>query len=219
MKTKLLILSAIANVLLVVLYLTSHFSTSEQEDLSLISWNNCISQLNFDADIVFIGDSLTCYNNFQESFPDKQILNLGLSGDSLQRINERCDLIPQFTPEKIFIEGGINSLKKYTPDELIAVYDELITKVKTNNPNTEIYIQNILPISFDSETEGRTNKNVNILNTKLNDLCLSQNVNYIDLNSIYSSNGEMNAEYTKDGVHLKDEYKYLWIDAISKYIN
>lgn len=29
----------------------------------------------------------------------------------------------------------------------------------------------------------------------------------------------MNPEYTSDGVHLKDKYKYLWLDILEKYIH
>lgn len=41
---------------------------------------------------------------------------------------------------------------------------------------------------------------------------------YIDVYSVYVLNGEMNPEYTKDGIHLKDEYKYLWLDVLAEYI-
>ena len=49
---------------------------------TLVSWERSLEQLDYDADIVFIGDNLTSGEDFQARFPDKQILNLGLSGDS-----------------------------------------------------------------------------------------------------------------------------------------
>ncbi len=42
---------------------------------------------------------------------------------------------------------------------------------------------------------------------------------YVDVYSAYVLNGEMNPEYTRDGVHLKDEYKYLWLEILSEYVN
>lgn len=78
----------------------------EPINYTLLSFNSCIEQLNYDADVVFLGDSLTRRVNFQRVFTDKKILNLGLSGDTLAGINDRCYLLKHLTPEKVFIMGG-----------------------------------------------------------------------------------------------------------------
>ena len=194
------------------------FKYKEPTDWSRISWNSSLEQLNFDSDIVFIGDSLTCGENFQESFPDLKVLNLGLSGDTIKGVSERSYVISNFTPEKIFIECGVNSFKSTSSAEMLKQYDEMITELSTENPSAIIYIQSIFPISNSNESGNLTNKNIIAFNEKLKSLATNHDASYIDIYSQYVKDGQMNAEYTKDGVHLKDEYKHLWIDAISEYI-
>lgn len=74
---------------------------TDATDYSLMSWNSSLEQLVYDADVVFIGDSITRGENFQEYFPDKKIINLGRSGDTVSGISERSYVISHFTPEMI----------------------------------------------------------------------------------------------------------------------
>ena len=189
-----------------------------ETNYALLSWNWSLDQLDYDADAVFIGDSLTIGEDFQSYFPDKKILNLGLSGDSIDGIYDRCSVISNFTPEKIFIEGGVNSMSYKSVDYISARYLDIISLLKSENPNAEIYIQGVLPISSVKESNGLTNKNISLLNDKLSKIATEYDVIYIDINSVYSLNSEMNPLYTKDGIHLKDEAKYIWIQEIEKYI-
>lgn len=45
---------------------------SEEIDYTLLSWESSLNQLEYDADIVFIGDSLTTDENFQGYYKDKK---------------------------------------------------------------------------------------------------------------------------------------------------
>ena len=186
---------------------------------TLLSWENSLKQLQYDADIVFIGDSLTNGENFQEYYKNQKILNLGLSGDSLQGIHKRSAIISHFAPKKIFIQGGINNLAGDNIDNLIKLYDAMINEIVANNPSAKIYIQGILPISNAKQTKGRTNENICKLNKQLCSIADKYKLTYIDLFPLYELSGEMNPEYTTDGIHLKDEYKYLWLEALYQYIN
>lgn len=195
------------------------FHFPEETNWTLQSWNSSLEQLDYDSDIVFIGDSLTIGENFQEYFPDKKIINLGLSGDSLSGIYKRSYIISELTPEMIFIEGGVNSLSSTSVDSIAAQYESMITEIIANNPGDEVFIQSVLPISNKNQTGGLTNENIVKLNAKLQEIAERLGVTYIDVYSVYVLNGEMNPEYTKDGVHLKDEYKYLWLEILSEYVN
>jgi lysophospholipase L1-like esterase len=195
------------------------FHFPEETNWTLESWNSSLEQLDYDSDIVFIGDSLTRGENFQEYFPNKKIINLGISGDSLSGISKRAFIISELTPEMIFVEGGVNSLGSNSVDSLAAQYESMIAEIIANNPGDEVFIQSILPISNKNQTGGLTNENIVKLNAKLQEIAERQGVTYIDVYSVYVLNGEMNPEYTKDGVHLKDEYKYLWLDVLAEYVN
>ena len=69
------------------------FSFPPETNWSLESWNSSLEQLDYDSDVVFIGDSLTRGLNFQKRFPGKKIINLGVSGDTLAGISKRTYVI------------------------------------------------------------------------------------------------------------------------------
>lgn len=194
------------------------FHCAEPIDWTLESWNSSLEQLEYDADIVFIGDSLTRGENFQAFFPEKKIVNLGLSGDTLSGISKRAYIIRALTPEKIFIEGGVNSLSSGSVEELSALYDTMTADIIAGNPDAAVYIQSILPVSNANQKGRLTNENILKINEALQEIAARQGAVYIDLHSLYVLNGEMNPAYTKDGLHLKDEAKNLWLEAISKYV-
>lgn len=192
---------------------------TDATDYSLMSWNSSLEQLVYDADVVFIGDSITRGENFQEYFPDKKIINLGRSGDTVSGISERSYVISHFTPEMIFIMGGVNSIKSNSIEDIISQYESMITKLKTESPNAEIFVQSVLPIQNKNQEGKLTNSNIVKLNEELQSMADRLGVTYIDVYSVYVLNGEMNPEYTVDGVHLKEEYKHLWLDLLSEYIH
>ena len=195
------------------------FSYSAETNWTLESWNSSLEQLVYDSDIVFIGDSLTRGENFQEYFPNKKIVNLGISGDTLAGISKRAYVISHLTPEMIFIEGGVNSLASNSVNTLATLYESMLVKIMTDNPGAQIFIQSVLPISDSNQTRGLTNENIVKFNAKLQEIAEKHGVTYIDIYSVYVLNGEMNPEYTKDGVHLKGKYKQLWLKVLTKYIH
>lgn len=194
------------------------FNFEPPTDWALLSWNSSLKQLEYDSDIVFIGDSLTRGENFQESFPKSKILNLGLSGDTISGVSERSYVISNFTPEKIFIECGVNNFKSTSFETMINQYEDMISKLSTDNPSAQIYIQSVLPISKSKESGNLTNQNIIAFNRELKAIADIHDAIYIDIYSHFAEDGQMKAEYTKDGIHLKDEYKHIWTDVLSEYI-
>lgn len=194
------------------------FEIPKETNRTLESWNSSLKQLEFDSDIVFIGDSLTRGENFQEYFKNQKIVNLGISGDTLSGISERSYIIKELSPEKIFIEGGINSLSSCNVNDLSYLYESMIVDVIASNPDASVFIQSILPISYSAQKGSLNNENIIEMNNRIQDIANRHEATYVDIYSVYVLNGEMNPEYTKDGVHIKDEYKNLWLDALSKYI-
>ena len=91
----------------------------------------------------------------------------------------------------IFIEGGVNSLGSSSVDSLASLYESMIVEIIANNPNDEIFIQSILPISNKNQVRvrGVTNENIVKLNTKLQEIARRRGVTYIDIYSLYVLNG------------------------------
>lgn len=195
-------------------------NTRSERNFAAEAWTNCLEKSNYKVDIVFFGDSLTCYSDFQRYFGNEySIANLGCVGDTLTDMEQRIDTLKAVSPSKIFILGGINGLNKFTVNKEIEEYDRLLTKIKLEVPDATLYVQSVLPISKPYINKVRNNDVVIEFNKKLLELCNSYDIEYIDIFSLYYVDGNLDFTVTEDGLHLKDFNSYeRWAEYIQEYI-
>lgn len=185
---------------------------------AVVGWNNTMEKLDYDADIVFFGDSITRGSDFREFFPKERIVNLGYPGDSLEGMKKRIISVSSVNPEKVFVLGGINCLSDANIQSCLNTYAELLDDLKADMPNTVFYIQSVLPVSKSKELSVCHNTNIRQFNQGIKTLAEERNMIYIDLYSLYEVSGEMNPDLTRDGVHICPEAYELWANAIKQYI-
>lgn len=179
-------------------------------------WNQCLKKLNIDVDVVFYGNSITSGSDFREFFPDISICNLGYPGDDLDGLRFRAYTITSVKPEKIFVLGGINGLTQMPKDVFEEKYEKMIYSIREAAPQAQIYLQSILPVI---EKNGlASNKKIIECNKIIETLAQKHGCRYINIHSVYSKDGAMNPEFTRDGVHLKSEHYDEWAVVIKPYI-
>lgn len=171
-----------------------------------------------DSDIVFFGDSITRGGQWADAFPEKTVVNLGISGDNLRGMASRTDMIASVKPEKVFLFGGINSMKINSIEEMTSQYQTLIKAVREDSPKAQIYIQSVLPISEEMEKRYADNDKIDAFNMELEKMAGEYGMVYIDIHDLYTANGVLNPELTEDGVHLKQEAYEQWYEAIREYV-
>ena len=181
-------------------------------------WENTMLKLNYKADIVFFGNSITYYGSFNKAFPDKKIVNLGYPGDNIDGMIRRVETVKAVNPDKVFLMAGINGLRDMDLNDFTIKYNLLVDSIRKAVPNAEIYLQSILPVnSLRVKDYGNNNKiaqaNKIIKNISKNKIC-----KYIDLFGIYIYNNEMPTELTVDGIHLKDSAYQRWYDNIRTFV-
>lgn len=94
----------------------------------------------------------------------------------------------------------------------------MIEKVQTTVPNSDLYIQSVLPISTEVEKECADNDVILAFNEELEMLASEYSITYIDIHQLYTYDGSMNPELTKDGIHLNPEAYDQWYEAIRSYV-
>ncbi len=177
---------------------------------------------NTNSEIIFLGDSLTDYCEWAEFFRDKRIKNRGISGDTTYGILNRLDEIVDSKPQKLFLMVGINDLNQGREiSNILNDYRLILEKLKAQVPNTEVFIQSVLPIN-NRESQNKlglrlNNDKVIELNAKLKDLAKGFSFNYIDLfTSLSDGTNELDACYTSDGVHLNGQAYLIWKEIIER---
>ncbi|MBL7105534.1 MAG: G-D-S-L family lipolytic protein, partial [Bacteroidales bacterium] len=78
----------------------------------------------------------------------------------------------------------------------------------------------ILPVN---ETNLIIDENLNTkiykINNRLRFICKEKDLRFIDIHPDFlNKNGEMDAEYTYDGVHLTEQGYILWAELVQEYL-
>ena len=174
-------------------------------------------QLNISSDnIVFIGNSITQGNEWCEVFNNPNILNRGISGALSSEVLENLPHFIKGNPKKIFLMIGTN--ENANPDVVIPNITSIIEIIKRDSPNTEIYIQSILPTRRNNDE--KKNINIETTNQLLKELCNDNSITYIDLwsNFIEPGTNRMNPAFSNDGLHLLASGYRLWCNIIAPYV-
>ena len=234
MKKVMIILSAVLNVvLLAALYYVAVVKTDfskrmmtkinheayvpeRQDDCCVNSWNNCISKLNMEVDVVFFGDSETAGGDFQKAFPNVKSINLGYIGEDVKGMLRRVETMAAVQPKKIFLMAGINGLKQQSFSDFEYWYAKLVDSIHSTVPQAELYIESIIPVTTSSDYCD--NIKIREANTIIANIAAARQLVYIDLHGGYAIDGALPVEMSYDGLHLTSEAYNIWYNTIRKYI-
>lgn len=164
-----------------------------------------------EADVVFLGDSLTWEGSWPEYFPDLVVANRGVGGDRVSDLTARLDGVAALRPEKLFIMAGINDLNfSRAPAEVIEDYEILFDAVKRSSPGTEVYLQSVLPTN-DTWVVDVPAAHLDELNAYLSAEAAERGWTFIDLRPSFTGpGGRLPDELTNDGIHLRGDGYRLW---------
>lgn len=167
--------------------------------------------------ILFLGDSLTEYFDWQERFPAQAVANAGVSGETVEGLLRRLTyIVSNFEePDFIFLMTGINNVAMEDYG-IIESYDQVIRVLQRYFPRAEIVVQSLLPVMV-SWIEDRE---IPRLNAALRDLAATQKVTYLDVFRCFvDASGRTKAScLLDDGVHLSGEGYRVWSAEVEEYL-
>ena len=182
----------------------------------VVSWTTSIRQLNYEADVVFFGNSITEGGNWQPQFSDVKIVNLGYIGEDTKGMLRRVVQIQSLHPKKVFIMAGINGLKYQTMDEFQTNYSHLIDSVRKALPQCEIYLESILPVT--SKSKFCSNDKIIKANQWIKDFAGKNSFVYVDLFSLYAVDNSLPESFSYDGVHLCENAYNIWYEEVKRWL-
>ncbi|MCM1217434.1 MAG: GDSL-type esterase/lipase family protein [Lachnospiraceae bacterium] len=186
--------------------------------------------------ILFTGSSL------MENFPVNELLmscgmpqiiyNRGIGGfttcDMLEHMEE---MVFGVEPSKIFINIGTNDIGdcNYDQKELLVRYGKILALIQERLPKAAIYVMAYYPVNeTDKPVEEewakdlfatRTNENINLINREIEQMALSMNCKYIDLNDgLKDERGKLKKEFTVEGIHMYPNGYLVVLENLKKYL-
>jgi lysophospholipase L1-like esterase len=169
------------------------------------------------SEIVMLGDSLTEQNNWMISLEARvPVRNRGISGDTSDGVLQRLEEIVVSQPAALFILIGTNDLwTDNTAEKTVSNIKEIIDTVHVNSPDTLLFVQTVFPL----RTDTHLNQKVKKINRLIVALASTKDIHLIDTHFLLSDlNGELNENYTTDGVHLNNKGYEAWVGTLRKIL-
>lgn len=167
-------------------------------------------------ELVFIGDSLTEYFDWQSRFAEYRVCNLGVAGESVEGLLERLPNTKLlFLPDYIFVMTGINNLWRGY-HSILPLYERVLHGMKAEFAGAGIVVQSILPVAMWLEPDL-----ILSINQSLRTMSSKLSIYYLDVHSLFlGPDGELIRSYLDiDGIHLTSEGYAVWADAVENFLN
>ncbi len=193
---------------------------NQKADDCLRGWTKSLESLHDTVDVVFLGNSITHGGDFDSAFPNLKICNLGFPSDDLKGMRKRVPQVKALNPRVVFIMGGLNGLYYMGLKDLRIQYDVLIKELISVGPETQFVLQSVLPVN--EKVFGHPlcpNHKIERANDIIKELAAYYDLHYVDLYTPYLKEGNLNNEYTYDGVHLKSGAYQIWYKEIQSFLN
>ncbi|MEN9701349.1 MAG: hypothetical protein RIR55_664, partial [Bacteroidota bacterium] len=174
-------------------------------------------------DIIFLGNSITDGSEWSEVFNDLHAKNRGISGDITAGVIYRLDEVVQRKPAKIFLMIGVNDLARgIKPDSVVKNIQLIADYIYQESPGTKLYVESVLPVNAKF---GKFSTHVNKVeqiketNKRLAAIASQHHFQFLNLHSRFTdADGNMQFNYTNDGLHLLGAGYMLWKHLVYPYV-
>ncbi len=169
--------------------------------------------------LVFTGSSsIKIWKNLKDIFPGYQIVNSGFGGSQASDLLAHSDeLILRYNPRKVFIYEGDNDIFDHKkPKEIIAVFKEIIHRIKQKNKATQIVIIAAKP----SIARWHLKRSYKRLNRHLKRLCKKDtSLAYANIWDVMLDRKKVKTDiFVEDGLHMNAKGYDLWFSVINNYV-
>ena len=176
-----------------------------------------------EAQVVFLGDSITAGWNGQKALFDKEYaqykaVNFGIGGDRVQHVLWRVENgeFEGIKPKVVVLMIGTNNagVAENSPEQIAAGIKNIIAAIHKRSADTKVLLLAIFPRGAgEANNPGRTkNKAVNALIAKFDD---GQKVHYFDIGPKFLTvDGTLSKEIMPDLLHLNAKGYQIEADAI-----
>ena len=182
-----------------------------------------------DENIVFVGDSITDFYDLEKYYPDElNLVNSGINGNRTDDIlDDMKNRIYIYNPSKVILLIGTNDISfNKSKDEIVENIKTIVKQIKKNRPYCKMYIESIYPINNTDNkkidhfmVKNRTNSFIKKINSDLKEYAEKNDITYIDMYSdLIDEEGNLDIDYTKEGLHLSDEGYKVVTKKLKKYL-
>ena len=194
--------------------------------------------LSYFEDAVFVGDSLTeglreyasienaianiaTFVSAKNQTPKSFLEGVIIFPDGYRPTQNGVEAIVSENPGKVYITLGTNALTFMNRDQLMYYYEQLLTTLQDQLPDTIFYVCSITPTTVQEASRRNvfTYDNIYAANNLIAQLASQKGMHYINLHEILAGeDGYLNPEYAySDGIHLRPDAYSIWIQYLMSH--
>ena len=179
------------------------------------------------SDAAFLGDSLTdgllLYSGIRgaENLSYKGLTVQSVRTDTVIRTEDGkytpLEALARQSYGKVYLLLGVNELGWYNDQRFYDSYAQLIDLVREAQPDAQIYLQTLLPVTAETSAshEWLKNKKVAVYNGLIAQLAEEKQVYLVDAHAaLADETGALPADMSTDGVHLTKSGYQVWADYL-----
>ena len=181
--------------------------------------------------VLMIGDSRT--EGFKLYSGVKNAAYFCLKGINVKSINDGqkanvngssltvYQVLENNTFDKVVICIGMNELGWSSIDSFISEYAKLIDSVKARQPQAQILLHAVLPVSQEKDAKDSVynNNQVAWFNENIMRLATAKGARFVNPSAVLvDEEGFLLSESTHDGIHLNSQYCKVWANYLAKLI-
>lgn len=185
-------------------YFKDALMIGDSRTVGLSMWGPLVGKTNF-----FCKESMSVFG-----VTSKELNYSGVDGEAGAMTLDQ--LLSSHKFRKVYISLGINEMG-YPLMRYYNGYRALMEKIHAAWPDAIIYIEGNLHVSAEKSQQDPTYNNTNMVmrNTAIASLANGRDTFYIDPNTeVCDGDGNLIADYTTDGIHLKAAFYKKWVEAL-----
>lgn len=131
------------------------------------------------------------------------------------------DMLGNKQYNKIIVGVGLNELGWLNSDIFLEDYGKLIDDIRASQPEAEIYLHAVLPVSKEKNDRETTFTNLRIAqqNESLIKLADSKGARFVNPSAVMvDQGGFLIPDASRDGVHLSAQYCKIWAHQLAKLL-
>lgn len=157
--------------------------------------------------VVFVGDGLSAGARWEERFPELDVHNLSVNGDTTDEVIGRLDVVIEVNPTAVVLQVGTNDVGWNRSDEyIVRNIETILCTLRKQLPGARMLVQSVPPREAEFEHIIRS------VNRHLRQFAPTVKARYLDLWPVLAdSNGALSTEWSADGLHLSEAAYNVWL--------
>ncbi|TFD92734.1 hypothetical protein E3T61_06440 [Cryobacterium lactosi] len=157
--------------------------------------------------VVFVGDGLSGGARWEERFPELEVHNLGVNGDTTDEVLGRLDQVVETDPDAVVLQVGTNDVGWNRSDEyIVRNIETILCTLRKRLPGVRVLVQSVPP------REKEFVHLIRSVNRHLRQFAPTVKARYLDLwPTLAAEDGTLSTEWSADHLHLTEAGYLVWL--------